>query len=123
MMPADLVKRVLEACGWTAEGELGEGLRAHPGGGVGAGGVGGEGRGVLRLTEAEVRVEHAIDHGLIREWLIDQRGKGGQRAAAATVCTSTTGARGASVEVAPPPADTKSRAKKNRLNAAVSTLK
>jgi hypothetical protein len=26
MMPADLVKRVLESCGWTAEGELGEGL-------------------------------------------------------------------------------------------------
>ena len=26
MMPADLVKRVVEACGWSAEGELGEGV-------------------------------------------------------------------------------------------------
>ena len=26
MMPADLVKRVVEACGWRAEGELGEGV-------------------------------------------------------------------------------------------------
>ena len=26
MMPAELVKRVVEACGWRAEGELGEGV-------------------------------------------------------------------------------------------------
>jgi hypothetical protein len=26
MMPADLVKRLVEACGWRAEGELGEGV-------------------------------------------------------------------------------------------------
>ena len=26
MMPEDLVKRVVEACGWRAEGELGEGV-------------------------------------------------------------------------------------------------
>jgi hypothetical protein len=26
MMPADLVKRVVEVCGWRAEGELGEGV-------------------------------------------------------------------------------------------------
>jgi hypothetical protein len=26
MMPADLVKRVVEACGWRAERELGEGV-------------------------------------------------------------------------------------------------
>ena len=26
MMSADLVKRVVEACGWRAEGELGEGV-------------------------------------------------------------------------------------------------
>jgi hypothetical protein len=27
MIPADLVKRVVEACGWRAEGELGERVR------------------------------------------------------------------------------------------------
>ena len=37
MMPADLVKRVLEACGWTAEGELGKGVVRLMGGGGRAG--------------------------------------------------------------------------------------
>jgi hypothetical protein len=32
MMPADLVKRVVEACGWRAEGELGEGVLRLMGG-------------------------------------------------------------------------------------------
>ena len=37
MMPADLVKRVVEACGWRAEGELGEGVVRLMGGGGRAG--------------------------------------------------------------------------------------
>ena len=37
MMPADLVKRVVEACGWRAEGELGKGVVRLMGGGGRAG--------------------------------------------------------------------------------------
>jgi hypothetical protein len=37
MMPTDLVKRVVEACGWRAEGELGEGVVRLMGGGGRAG--------------------------------------------------------------------------------------
>ncbi len=35
MMSADLVKRVVEACGWRSEGELGEGEVRLMGGGGG----------------------------------------------------------------------------------------
>ena len=37
MMPTDLVKRVVEACGWRAEGELGKGVVRLMGGGGRAG--------------------------------------------------------------------------------------
>ena len=44
MMPADLVKRVVEAGGWRAEGELGEGVVRLMGGAA-------DERGDLRETE------------------------------------------------------------------------
>jgi hypothetical protein len=40
MMPADLVKQVVEACGWRKEGELGEGVVLLMGGGGRGGGEG-----------------------------------------------------------------------------------
>jgi hypothetical protein len=46
MMPADLVKRVVEACGWRAEGELGEGVVRLMGGGGRAGRF--ENRGIVQ---------------------------------------------------------------------------
>ena len=48
MMPADLVKRVVEACGWRAEGELGEGVVRLMGGAA-------DERGDLRPRETEER--------------------------------------------------------------------
>jgi len=59
------------------EGELGDGLGAEEGGGIGARGVGGERGGVGGCAEAEGGVDGAEHHGLVGHRLLKYGGEGG----------------------------------------------